>query len=99
MFVYVGGLLKEFVDILMKEMAQSQYGFFQTTSQHLLVPNTSDYVVSSEYLSYFVFLGRMLGKAIYEKILVEPQFAGMFLNQLLGRRNLIDDLASYDDEV
>lgn len=41
----------------------------------------------------------MLGKAIYEKMLIEPQFAGMFLNHLLGRVNLIDDLPSLDEEV
>lgn len=41
----------------------------------------------------------MLGKAIYEKVLIEPQFAGMFLNHLLGRVNLIDDLPSLDEEV
>ncbi len=41
----------------------------------------------------------MLGKAISEKVLVEPQFAGMFLNHLLGRANLIDDLLSLDEQV
>ena len=52
-----------------------------------------------EYLQYYSFLGSMLGKVIYEKMLIEPQFAGMFLNHLLGRVNLIDDLPSLDEQV
>lgn len=54
---------------------------------------------SLDYLQYYVLLGSLLGKAIYEKILVEPLFAGMFLNHLLGRINLIDDLPSLDNQV
>jgi hypothetical protein len=94
-----GGLFKEFLDILMKEMGQSKYGFFRPTPKQALAPNTAVGTVSSDYLEYYAFLGRMLGKAVYEKILVEPQFAGMFLNQILGRLNLIDDLVSLDEEV
>ena len=45
------------------------------------------------------FLGRVLGKALYESILVEPQFAHFFLNKLLGRHNYIDDLYTLDPEV
>mmetsp|Transcript_14416 Transcript_14416/g.21644 ORF Transcript_14416/g.21644 Transcript_14416/m.21644 type:complete len:1114 (+) Transcript_14416:66-3407(+) len=94
-----GGLFKEFVDDLMKEMGDPAKGFFRSTNQHLLVPNPTVGTDSGQNLEYYTLLGRMLGKAIYEKILVEPQFAGMFLNQLLGRLNLIDDLPSLDSEV
>ena len=37
--------------------------------------------------------------ALYESILVEPQFALFFLNKLLGRHNYIDDLYTLDPEV
>jgi hypothetical protein len=50
-------------------------------------------------LEYYEFLGQLLGKALYEGILVEPRFAGFFLRKLLGRANQLDDLASLDPEV
>lgn len=48
------------------------------------------------HLAYFTFLGRLLGKALYEGILVEPTFADFFLRKLLGRANTPDDLPSLD---
>ena len=36
-------------------------------------------------LAYFEFAGRLLGKALYEGILVEPRFAQFFLRKLLGK--------------
>lgn len=38
------------------------------------------------------------GKAVYESLLVEPQFAYPFLNQLLGLQNTLDDLKNLDPE-
>jgi len=53
---------------------------------------------SREVLSHYEFLGRVLGKAVYESILVEPQFCLPFLNQLLGKQNTLDDLKNVDPE-
>jgi hypothetical protein len=42
-------------------------GLFTTTSSQLLVPNPLSVLkVGKDHLSYFKFLGKMLGKAIYE---------------------------------
>eukprot|EP00529_Nitzschia_sp_RCC80_P008711 CAMPEP_0113504138 /NCGR_PEP_ID=MMETSP0014_2-20120614/34557_1 /TAXON_ID=2857 /ORGANISM="Nitzschia sp." /LENGTH=1177 /DNA_ID=CAMNT_0000399231 /DNA_START=113 /DNA_END=3643 /DNA_ORIENTATION=- /assembly_acc=CAM_ASM_000159 len=49
-------------------------------------------------LAHYSFLGRVLGKAVYESILVEPQFALPFLNQCLGKTNSLEDLKNYDEE-
>jgi len=49
-------------------------------------------------LSHYQFLGRVLGKAMYESLLVEPQFCLPFLNQLLGQQNTLDDLKNVDAE-
>ena len=47
---------------------------------------------------HYQFLGRVLGKAVYESILVEPQFCLPFLNQLLAKTNSIEDLKNFDEE-
>lgn len=41
-------------------------------------------------------MGKVLGKAVYERILVETEFSPVFLNILLGRLNQTDDLVHLD---
>jgi hypothetical protein len=75
---------------------------FLTTATGMLVPNPTALLDPNNIrgtLEQYLFMGKMLGKAVYEEILVEPQFAGMFLNHLLGRTNFIDDLVTLDQEV
>lgn len=75
-----------------------QYALFaESPNERLLYPNPASDIVGSN--AQFQFLGRLLGKAVYEGLLVEPQFAAFFLNKLLGRPNLVDDLASLDPQV
>jgi len=47
----------------------------------------------------FYVIGLLLGKAVFEGILVESRFAQFFLRKLLGHANLVDDLHSLDREV
>ncbi|KAI9980729.1 hypothetical protein PInf_010048 [Phytophthora infestans] len=97
-----GGVFKEFMDSLTKSAFSPEYGFFLETEEHLLYPNPgARYIVDTrkEVLDRYRFLGRVLAKAVYENILVEPQFAAFFLNKLLGKFNYIDDLHSLDPEL
>lgn len=97
-----GGVFKEYMDNLTKNAFSPEYGFFLETDKHLLYPNPSArYIVDTrkEALDRYRFLGRVLAKAVYENILVEPQFAAFFLNKLLGKFNYIDDLNSLDPEL
>jgi len=109
-----GGVFKEFLDDLIKdafipqttrndsgEEEESSDGnhpdFFSVTPLQTLQVNLEsdgDYSV----LSHYEFLGRVLGKAIYESILVDPQLALPFLNKLLGKQNSLDDLKNMDPE-
>ena len=49
--------------------------------------------------SMFLFLGRVLGKAVYEGITVQPRFSHFFLTKLLGKRNGLNDLATLDYDL
>lgn len=40
------------------------------------------------FRDHFFFLGRLLGKAIYESLLTEVHFADFFLKKLLSKNNL-----------
>ncbi|KAE8976901.1 E3 ubiquitin-protein ligase [Phytophthora rubi] len=97
-----GGVFKEYMDNLTKNAFSPEYGFFLATDEQLLYPNPgARYIVDTrkEALDRYRFLGRVLAKAVYENILVEPQFAAFFLNKLLGKFNYIDDLHSLDPEL
>jgi ubiquitin-protein ligase E3 B len=45
------------------------------------------------------FLGRIVGKALYEGILLEYSFSPLFVSKLLGRYSFLDELSSLDAEL
>ena len=95
-----GGLFKEFIDVVSKQAFSPDYGMFKiTVDNDLLYPNPSSDLVSTSHLEMFEFMGRLLGKALYESTLVEPVFASFFLNKLLDHPNYVDDLRSLDFDL
>lgn len=94
-----GGVFKEFLTSLSKEAFDVNYGLFLSTPEQLLYPNPHAYSREAVQLQYYEFLGRILGKALYEGILVDAAFAGFFLNKWLGRSSFLDDLPSLDNDL
>lgn len=47
----------------------------------------------------FEFLGRIVGKALYEGILLDFYFSHVFVQKLLGRYSFLDELSSLDPEL
>jgi len=95
-----GGLFKEFLDVLTHQAWDPALGLFVTLDSQQLWPNPASLAAfGDQHLHYFEFLGRMLGKAMYDKILVEGQFCEPFLNALKGTLNHIDDLAALDAQL
>lgn len=77
--------------------------FFTTTETHELIPSVpevlSEECIEMARLKFYRFIGKMLAKAVYSEILLEPQFSPVFLNLLLGRTNSIDDMSYLDRQV
>lgn len=94
-----GGLFKEWMDVLSARAFDPQYGMLVATPEQTLAPNPASRAVAEDDESQLRFLGVLLGKAVYESLLIEPEFAGFFLNKLLGKANQVDDLASLDPEL
>ena len=68
------------------------------TEENKLYPSPTSFV-QENHLDLFEFVGRMLGKAVYEGIVVEVPFATFFLSQMLGTQqsavySCIDELPS-----
>uniref|UniRef100_A0A8C9TXE0 Ubiquitin-protein ligase E3C n=1 Tax=Scleropages formosus TaxID=113540 RepID=A0A8C9TXE0_SCLFO len=97
-----GGIFREFLNELLKTGFNPNQGFFKTTNEGLLYPSPSaQMLVGDSFTRHYYFLGRILGKALYENMLVELPFASFFLSKLLGTSAEVDihHLASLDPEV
>ncbi|KAK3848260.1 MAG: hypothetical protein J3R72DRAFT_518935 [Linnemannia gamsii] len=91
-----GGVFKEFLTSLVLQAFDTNYGLFMNTSDQLLYPNPHRFAQERTQLKHYEFLGRILGKALYEGILIDAAFAGFFLSKCLGQVNYLDDLPSLD---
>ncbi|KAF9919574.1 hypothetical protein FBU30_010850 [Linnemannia zychae] len=94
-----GGVFKEFLTSLVLQAFNTNYGLFMNTSDQLLYPNPHRFAQERIQLKHYEFLGRILGKALYEGILIDAAFAGFFLSKCLGQVNYLDDLPSLDPEL
>lgn len=91
-----GGVFKEFLTSLVREVFDTDRGLWRANQRQELYPSPSSYARAPEQLVWYRFLGRVLGKALYEGILVDVNFASFFLNKWLGEQTYLDDLASLD---
>ncbi|KAK2860103.1 hypothetical protein Q7C36_004269 [Tachysurus vachellii] len=88
-----------FFSDLLKSGFNPNQGFFRTTDEGLLYPSpTAEMLIGESFTRHYYFLGRILGKALYENMLVELPFASFFLAKLLGTSTDVDihHLASLD---
>ncbi|CAD7004877.1 unnamed protein product [Ceratitis capitata] len=81
------------------ESIDPSLNLFKTTTDQRLYPSPLSYV-QDNHLQLFEFVGRMLGKAVYEGIVVDVPFASFFLSQLLGQTHqalysCMDELPSW----
>ncbi|MBN3316719.1 UBE3B ligase, partial [Atractosteus spatula] len=97
------GVFKEFLEEIIKKVFNPALNLFRTTSgNERLYPSPTSYI-HENHLQLFEFVGKMLGKAVYEGIVVDVPFASFFLSQVLGHHHStfyssIDELPSLDSE-
>lgn len=78
-----GGVFREFLSETLKSAFDPNRGFFKTTTNGLLYPNPSIHLLVENSDKHYFFIGRLLGKAIFENMLVELPLAPFFLAKLL----------------
>ena len=97
-----GGPFKEFMESFLEAGFSPNLNLFTTTtaSMNMLYPSpTSQYTHPSNGLELFKLFGKMLGKAMYEGLLIEVKFANFFLSKILGRTVFLDEMRSFDEQV
>ncbi|CAH1155824.1 unnamed protein product [Phaedon cochleariae] len=94
------GVFKEFLEESIKRVFDPSLNLFKATSEERLYPSPTS-AVQDNHLQLFEFVGRMLGKAVYEGIVVDVPFASFFLSQVSGQTaqvlySCVDELPSLD---
>ncbi|KAJ8736180.1 hypothetical protein PYW08_006836 [Mythimna loreyi] len=79
-----GGLFREFISELLKSAFDPNRGLFRLTIDNMLYPNPAVHLLYDDFPMHYYFVGRMLGKALYENLLVELPLAEFFLGKLCG---------------
>ncbi|KAF8945056.1 hypothetical protein BGZ47_003291 [Haplosporangium gracile] len=97
-----GGPFKEFMESFLEAGFSPNLNLFTTTteSMNMMYPSpTSQYTHPHNGLELFRLFGKMLGKAMYEGLLIEVKFANFFLSKILGRTVFLDEMRSFDEQV
>jgi len=71
-----GGLFKEFLNLTIKESLET---LFEKTSENEVILKAN-----SDFLHLAEFVGKLIGKAIMDKILLNAKFNVVMLSQLIG---------------
>lgn len=98
------GVFKEFLEDTIKRVFDPALNLFCSTSEQRLYPSPTSHLHGDDHLQLFQFVGKMVGKAVYEGIVVDVPFASFFLSRVLGQPQShlyspIDELPSLDPEL
>jgi ubiquitin-protein ligase E3 C len=63
------------------------FGLFTTTPENTLYPRPDASVIHEDAIRYYEFVGRVLGKCVYELVLVDVSLAQFFVSKILNHRN------------
>ncbi|XP_055330694.1 ubiquitin-protein ligase E3C-like [Paramacrobiotus metropolitanus] len=84
-----GGLFREFMNQTLKAGFDANRAFFRANEEGDIYPNPDAAICHprENIRDHFFFLGRLLGKAIFEGLLTELHFADFFLKKLLSKNS------------
>lgn len=95
-----GGVAREWLHLLSREMLNPQYGLFQySRDDHYTLQINSDSGVNPDHLSYFHFVGRILGIAVFHGHCLDGGFTTPFYKQLLNKPISLSDIESVDPDL
>eukprot|EP00049_Salpingoeca_infusionum_P019197 m.360737 g.360737 ORF g.360737 m.360737 type:complete len:1077 (-) comp19151_c0_seq1:4333-7563(-) len=92
------GLFKEFLEETLTQGFHPDFGLFKITEDNKLYPSPSS-SVQEQHIRLFEYLGRMLGKMLYDGLVVDVPLSRFFLRGLKGVANTLHDLPSLDAEL
>ncbi|XP_068131597.1 E3 ubiquitin-protein ligase NEDD4 isoform X3 [Hyperolius riggenbachi] len=95
-----GGVAREWFFLISKEMFNPYYGLFEysATDNYTLQINPNSGLCNEDHLSYFKFIGRVAGMAVYHGKLLDGFFIRPFYKMMLQKPITLNDMQSVDSE-
>jgi len=96
MGVDAGGLFKEFLTNFAKVAFDPSSNYFIEADKRALIPNPRFILERPSHSYVYEVMGMIIGKAIIEEVLLQPNFSRIFLNKLLNKPCYFSDLKELD---
>ncbi|XP_075064139.1 E3 ubiquitin-protein ligase NEDD4 isoform X2 [Mixophyes fleayi] len=95
-----GGVAREWFFLISKEMFNPYYGLFEYSAadNYTLQINPNSGLCNEDHLSYFKFIGRVAGMAVYHGKLLDGFFIRPFYKMMLQKPITLSDMESVDSE-
>jgi len=93
-----GGVTVELIEEVIKRGVDPEFGLFQRTPEGYLYCST----LAEQHprgINMLYFIGQMLGKALYEGLLIDIPLAPFFILRLQEQTPTFDDLATLDSDL
>lgn len=101
----VGGVYREWYTILFDSIFSDQHGFFYQINDQCLgrntfyLPTNLPKIYFNNYLDYYEFIGKVVAKAVFDKITIKTNFNMILIKHLLGVKIGVEDLKYIDNGV
>jgi len=96
--VDAGGLSREFFGILAKEIFNPNYALFTSTEDGCTFQPNPNSAINPDHLSYFRFVGRVVGKAVVDGFLLDAHFTRSLYKHMLGMGPTHHDMEAIDPD-
>ncbi|TEA13757.1 E3 ubiquitin-protein ligase TOM1-like [Colletotrichum sidae] len=97
--VDAGGVTREWFQVLSRQMFDANYALFTPVSSDRTTfhPNKLS-GINDEHLMFFKFIGRIIGKALYEGRVLDCYFSRAVYKRILGKSVSVKDMESFDPD-
>ncbi|KAH8907116.1 E3 ubiquitin protein ligase TOM1-like protein [Coniochaeta sp. PMI_546] len=97
--VDAGGVTREWFQALSRQMFDPNYALFSPVSSDRTTfhPNKLS-SINEEHLLFFKFIGRIIGKALYEGRVLDCYFSRAVYKRILGKPVSVKDMESFDPD-
>ncbi|KEY66981.1 hypothetical protein S7711_05101 [Stachybotrys chartarum IBT 7711] len=97
--VDAGGVTREWFQVLARQMFDPNYVLFTPVSSDRTTfhPNKLS-AINDEHLAFFKFIGRVIGKALYEGRVLDCFFSRAVYKRILGKSVSVKDMESFDPD-
>lgn len=95
-----GGVSREWFFLISHEIFDPSYGLFQYSAHdnYTLQINWMS-GINPEHLTYFKFIGRIMGLAIFHRRFLDAYFVTSFYKMILGKKSYLSDLDAVDADL